>query len=83
MDKKVIRIPISRKERNYNLHETGYVPCYVTDRWLQFDDTYDSNTGLVFADVMTLDSNENPKKICNLCLNINELKQEIQKIKPK
>ena len=82
MKSKIIRIPVSRSEREHNIHGTGYVPCNVSDRWLQFSDTYDKELNLVFADVMTLDHNEKPKKICTLCLDVNELKAELAKIKP-
>lgn len=82
MKSKVIKLPISREEQIYNMHGTGYVPCNVTDRWLQFSDTYDKNLNFVFVDVMTKDSKELPKKLCTLCLNIEELKNELNKIKP-
>lgn len=82
MDKKIIRMPISGEERNRNLYGAGYIPCQVSDRWLQFEDKYNPESGCVLVGVMTLDSNDNPKKICDLCLNISDIKSVIQKIKP-
>ena len=83
MNEKIIEMPISYKERDYNLHGVGYVPCNVSSRWLQFSKTYDSSHGLVSVDVMTLEGSNKPKKICELVLNINDLKLELEKIIPK
>lgn len=80
---KFSQFPISFKEHTCNLHGTGYVPCTISERWLQFDDTYDRKLNLVFVDVMTTDSKDNPKKLCSLCLNLDDLKRELEKIKPK
>lgn len=82
MSEKITRFPITFKERDYNLHGTGYVPCNISDRWLQFSDTYDEGTGLVFVDVMTKDEKETPRKLCQLCLNIHDLQAELAKITP-
>lgn len=82
MSEKITPIPITFKERDYNLHGIGYVPCNVSDRWLQFSDTYDEGTGLVFVDVMTKKEKETPTKICQLCLNIHDLQNELAKIIP-
>lgn len=82
MSKKITRFPITFKERDYNLHGLGYVPCNISNRWLQFSDTYSEGTGLIFVDVMTKDSHEVPKKICSLCLNIHDLQNELSKINP-
>lgn len=79
---KISQFPISFKEHTYNLHGTGYVPCAVSERWLQFGSTYDQTLNLVFVDVMTIDSKNDPKKICSLCLNLEDLKRELEKIKP-
>lgn len=83
MNEKIIEMPISYKERDYNLHGVGYVPCNVSNRWLQFSKTYDSRLGLVSVDVMTLEGSNKPQKICELVLNINDLKLELEKIIPK
>lgn len=82
MEEKIIEMPISYKERDYNLHGVGYVPCNVSGRWLQFNKTYISKLGLVSVNVMTLGKDNHPKKICELVLNINDLKIELEKIIP-
>lgn len=82
MSEKITRIPISYTERDYNLHGTGYVPCNISERWLQFSKTYCDGNGLVLVDVMTTGKDEHPRKICSLCLNIYDLKKELEKIIP-
>lgn len=47
-----------------------------------FSNIYDEGTGLVFVDVMTKGEKESPKKLCQLCLNIHDLKNELSKITP-
>ena len=79
---KISRFPISFKEHAYNLHGTGYVPCAISERWLQFNSTYDRALNLVFVDVMTTDSKDKPKKLCSLCLNLEDLKRELEKLTP-
>lgn len=44
----------------------GYVPCEVSNRWLQFSEYTDDRW--IPISVMTLDKNEKPKKICELIL---------------
>ena len=82
MESNTTRISNSWLEKERNAHGTGYVPCYISERWLQFADTYDKDLNFVFLDVMTKDSNEKDKKLCPLSLNINELKATLEKIKP-
>lgn len=82
MDNKITKFPISSKQKEYNKNGTGYIPCEISDRWLQFSDTFDEHLGFVFVDVMTNTEKGSPRKICSLCLNINDLKIELNKIKP-
>lgn len=82
-DEKIIKIPISNKQRIYNSHGQGYVPCKISNRFLQFEETYCESNNYVFVDVMTNGYDENPKKICNLCIDLNDLKNAISKLKPR
>lgn len=83
MSNKITRIPITHKQRDINLHDFGYVPCEVSGRYLQFDETYCKDNNLVFVDVMTTDTNsDSPRKICQLCLDIDLLKKVINEIQP-
>lgn len=46
---KVVRIPISHKQRQLNKHGEGYVPCEVSSRWLQFADTGTTNGSVLIV----------------------------------
>lgn len=60
---KITKLPITHKQRQINLHDFGYVPCEVSGRYLQFDETYCKENNFVFVDVMTTDTaSEKPKK---------------------
>lgn len=84
MSDKVTRIPITHKQRDINLHGPGYVPCEITGRYLQFDKNYCKDNNLVFVDVMTVDTaSDDPRKLCQLCLDIELLKKVIDEIQPK
>ncbi len=49
-----------------------YVPCEVSSRWLQFPKKVTSQQ-YVIVDVMTRNSEGNPKKICELVLSKKDL----------
>ncbi|MDP1419219.1 hypothetical protein Q8G35_12435 [Peribacillus simplex] len=66
-DNKLIKIPITNAQRKINEYGNGYVPCEVTERWLQFSENGSSN-GLVEVNVMTLGANDKPRKVCELVL---------------
>lgn len=79
--KNLVKFPITYKERQYNLHGTGYVPCEVSERWLKFHETtLDKSLGFIFVDVMTTNAHGEDKKLCSLCVNIYDLKKELDKI---
>lgn len=48
MESNTTRISNSWLEKERNAHGTGYVPCYISERWLQFADTYDKDLNFVF-----------------------------------
>jgi len=63
----------------------GYVPCEVSSRWLQFPENsggYFSAGEYIEVDVMTLDQNEKPRKICNLILTRADLERALKNVKP-
>ena len=81
---KITKLPITHKQRQINLHDFGYVPCEVSGRYLRFDETYCKENNFVFVDVMTTDTaSEKPKKLCQLCLDVELLKRVVHKIQPK
>lgn len=83
MSEKITPMPISYKERDYNLHGTGYVPCEVSGRYLQFSETYSEKLDLVSVDVMTTNDDRVTRKLCTLVLHYHDLLEELSKIKPK
>ena len=45
------------------------VSCEISSRWLEFPEVDKASTGdFVFVAVMTLDQEERPRKLCELCL---------------
>ncbi|MDW7618033.1 hypothetical protein SC499_26120 [Peribacillus simplex] len=65
-DNKLIKIPITNAQRKINEYGNGYVPCEVSERWLQFSEDGSSN-GLVKLNVMAIGANK-PRKVCELVL---------------
>jgi hypothetical protein len=81
-DNKVIRIPIDPKQRKINEYGPGYVPCEVTDRWLQFPEAV-SDKRYIPVSVMTTSKDGMPKKITDLVLSSEDLLRAINSIKIK
>ena len=83
-DDKIIKIPITYKQKQINKHGEGYVPCEVSDRWLQFSQEYSRCAGgdLIPVSVMTLDKNQEPKKICDLIINKDDIIRAINSAVP-
>lgn len=81
-DNKIIKIPISYDQRKINEYGQGYVPCAISNRWLQF---HEETTDLRFisVDVMTLNTDNNSHKICELVLNIEDIIRALKSIKVK
>jgi hypothetical protein len=70
MKDKVIKIPISSTQRWKNRFGRYGVPCMISQRWLQFSETSSAfaDEEAIFLDVMTIDSKDEPRKICELCI---------------
>lgn len=84
MSDKVKRIPISYRQRDINQHEFGYVPCEISECYLQFDSTYCADNDFVYLDVMTKSTESgNPRKLAHLCVNIKLLQSVLNEIKPR
>lgn len=83
----VIRFPNSSMQRTKNRRGKRGVPCMVTDRWLQFREQaepVDFGDGkrrtVVFVDVMT-DITGESRKLCELCLCLEDLQSAIGNVK--
>jgi hypothetical protein len=80
MDDSILRFPIKTWRRIRNQRGKRSVSCHVTDRWLKFDETakkMDLGNGesgtLVRVLVMTDASGESSRRICELCITLEEL----------
>jgi len=81
---KIIRIPITRKQREINEYGEGYVPCYVSQRWLQFNTVSDivGDTEVIMMNAMTIDKNDQPYKLFEMILEKEDLIRALKSIKP-
>ena len=79
-DNKIIRMPISYEQRKINEFGNGYVPCDVSERWLQFSDS-GLKSGSVLVNVMTMGSDDKPKKICEMVLNKEDLLRALENVR--
>ncbi len=77
MDDKIVRIPITYKQRKINEHGEGYVPCEVSNRWLQFENT--SHDDFVTVDVMTTADSGKDHKITQLLLKKEDILRALNK----
>ncbi|MBG9776155.1 hypothetical protein [Brevibacillus laterosporus] len=74
----VIRFPITSEQRMKNLKGAGYVPCKVYNRWLQFERSAQMSDGeYIIINVMTLNSNGDDTKLCELVLTKEDLLRAI------
>ncbi|WP_163581128.1 hypothetical protein [Gracilibacillus saliphilus] len=78
-DKKIIKIPISYDQRKINEYGDGYVPCLVSERWLQFPETANNENNII-VDVMTQTEGNKPRKLCELILSRNDLLRAIDSV---
>lgn len=71
----VKRFPGSAERRRRRNLISGKVECQVSSRWLQFPEqaTLVGGASFMTVDVMTLDSNEKPRKLCELILTKEDL----------
>jgi hypothetical protein len=83
MSKKIVKFPISHKQRLINKKGDGYVPCEVSDRWLQFNDVSHmvGNRELIELSVMTNGKN-GPYRICNLIVEKEDLERVLDMVEP-
>lgn len=76
----IVKIPISYNQRKRNEMGKGYVPCEVSERWLQFPELV-SDYRCITVDVMTMGRNDKPRKICDLIINMDDILRAINSIK--
>jgi hypothetical protein len=83
MSDNVTRFP-GRRERTRlkNIRERK-VACEVSSRWLQLgkqSDAYGDGPEYLHVDVMTLDQNEKPRKLCELIVDARDLRAVLGKL---
>jgi hypothetical protein len=88
MDNSIVRFPIKTWRRIRNRRGKRSVSCHVTDRWLTFDETAKKNdlgngeVGTVFfVHVMTDASGDSSRKICELCITLEDLQKAVGNIR--
>ncbi|MCB2354464.1 hypothetical protein [Clostridium estertheticum] len=79
MDDKIIEIPISYDQRKINEYGQGYVECGVSNRWLQFN-KQSPDLKVITVDVMTLNTNDKPHKICEMVLRVDDIMRALNSI---
>lgn len=77
--KKIIRFPVGYKQRMINQKGTGYVPCEVSSRWLQFPEEI-ADSRYVPIKVMT-NNGEKDKTLCELIISHEDLVRAVNSIK--
>jgi hypothetical protein len=85
MKNKVVKIPISSTQRWRNRFGKYGVPCMVSGRWLQFSETFSAfaDEEAIWLNVMTIDSEDRPRKICELCVTREDLMKVLNSIQKK
>jgi|GEM_PF-1330758 len=71
----------TERRKRANLKD-GKVTCHVSSRWLQFPEKASALNGesYMLIDVMTLNSEEQAKKLCVLCLSKEDLMSMLNRI---
>ena len=84
MIKDVVLFPIKGWARAKNRRGKRSVSCIVTDRWLRFREeaTTLAEGPVVFMDVMT-DVSGDERKLCELCIPLDDLAKAVENIKIK
>ena len=85
MKDKVTRFPITEYQRICNLQGKFSVPCEVSERWLAFDPISSNVQGgeFISLDIMTMNTDGQPKKLCGLIITRENLMEALSKVKPK
>ena len=82
MDDKIVRIPITYSERKKNQMGDGYVPCYISSRYLMIQGVSECNDETIMMfDVMTENDEGVSRKICEMAIDINDLNEAVKKVK--
>ena len=78
---KIVRIPYYSNAAKIKRIGCGYVPCEVSERWLQFS-KYSSENGLIPVQVMTKGKNGD-SLICELILKEHDILRALKTLRDK
>lgn len=79
MSGKVIQIPVTYEQRKLNEHGEGYVPCLVTNKWLQFPETAMHEINIPVK-LMAQEDDEEPIQLSELFLSKDDLLRAINAV---
>jgi hypothetical protein len=81
---KVVHFPVTTSQRIRNERGPLYVPCQVSERWIQFPEQssgpYEGGE-FIFIDIMTNGSNDKPRKLCDLVVTREDLLEALENVK--
>ena len=80
---KLIKFPISYSQRIKNQMGKGYVPCMVSERWIQFPSKSGGNFSAgeyIEISVMTMGHDEKPRKLCDLVVTKEDIIRAINSV---
>ncbi len=80
---KIVNIPITDKQRKLNEMGIGYVPCYVSKRWIQFETvtgTYDGKE-LIILQIMTIGKDGKPYKLLEMIIEKEDIIRVVDSLK--
>lgn len=80
MTNSVSRITITFNQKMKNMMGDRYVPCEVSGRWLEFDES-NSESKYIKVNVMTRDDNNVQRKLCELVLTKEDLINAVEILK--
>ena len=84
MKDKIIKFPISAWERHKNKMGKGYVPCMISERWIQFPKQSGGHFGggeFIYIDIMTKNTEGHQKRLCSLVVTREELQAALDAVK--
>lgn len=82
--KNLIKFPMTQMERIKNQRGKGYVPCMVSERWIQFPKESGSHFDdgeYIAISIMTYGSDDKDKKICDLVITREDILKAINSVK--
>ena len=80
----VTKFPISMSERQKNEMGPGFVPCMISERWIQFPEVSTGHFGggeFIEISIMTKNSKGKQREICNLIVTREDLLSALSAVK--